>query len=786
MSSTDQSQEVLEPRHPKLLALCVFTVAAMTLCWPMLGGGFLLGDDQYVAGYSFRLFGAEMFRRTGDIPQWNPYLFGGLPFIAAMHGDIFYPTAWLRWILPMDTAMNLGFAMHLVLAGFAMYLLLRAFQVGWAGALVGGLAYELTGIVASLVKPGHDGKLFVSALAPLAFLALLRAIRGRNPAGYALFSLIVGLCILSPQTQMAYYLLVACGLWTIYLCWFDPDRPPGTRPPVAMAFALAAVGLGVAVAAIQVLPFLAYIPFSPRGEGGPSGGWEYAIGYSMPPEELLTTVLPQFNGMLEKYWGRSYFKLHTEYLGAVVVALAAIGIGDRSRTRLIRGLGVIAILFLFVALGGYTPFYRLWYEVMPMMKKVRAPGMAFYLVALPLAVYAGFGAERLLKRVVSPRALTLPLSILGGLALLGVVGVLESIATAFVPAEQAQRLAANGPDIRTGAFRLLLMVAASAAVFWAIWAGRLRHYAAAAALAAIVVVDLWSVDRNFFDFRPPAAELFAKDPITTRLGQEPKPFRVLDAGVYPGSVLMAYDIQSVLGYHGVELRFYDDLLGGKNQWRNLGSPNLHDLLAVRYLILPDSQQVPGFHAVAGPVPTSHGSTGLLYRRDTLPAYVRVIPAAAKLPEDQLVPTVIDPRFPLNDVVLLPDSASVSPDPIRGRIPDTTGVRATLTEWQPGSMRIALTGSDTKPRYLLVSETWYKDWSARVDGTPAAVHRGDHALMTIVIPPGAKEIALDFQSREYARGKLVSLLALLVIAGLSAWTVVARRRQGLAPGLPSNG
>ena len=136
---------------------------------------------------------------------------------------------------------------------------------------------------------------------------------------------------------MTYYLLVACRAMDLYLAVLAPDRPPGTRPPVALALRLAAVALGVAVSAIQVLPFLAYIPFSPRGEGGPSGGWEYAVSYSMPPEELLTTVLPQFNGMLENYWGRNYFKLHTEYLGAVVVALAAIGLGDRSRTRLIRG-----------------------------------------------------------------------------------------------------------------------------------------------------------------------------------------------------------------------------------------------------------------------------------------------------------------------------------------------------------------------------------------------------------------------------------------------------------------
>jgi hypothetical protein len=410
--------------------------------------------------------------------------------------------------------------------------------------------------------------------------------------------------------------------------------------------------------------------------------------------------------------------------------------------------------------------------------------MAFFLVALPVAVYAAFGTERLLRREVSPRSFAIPLAVLGAVGLLGVVGVLESAATLFVSPQQAPKLAANAPELQRGALRLLVVVALAGGVFWAIWTGRLRHYAAAAALGIVVVADLWSIDRRFFDFKTPPSELFADDAITAKLRQEPKPFRVLDTGVYPGSVLMAYSVQTVLGYHGNEVRFYDDLLGGKNEWRNLGSPALHDLLAVRYLLLPDSQAVPGFHPVSGPTPTRHGSTGILYQRDTLPDYVRVVPAAAKLPEDQVVPTVIDPRFPLNDVVLFPDTASVSPEPIRGGAPDTTAVRATLTEWRPGSMRIALAGSDTRPRYLLVSETWYKDWHARVDGAPAPVHRGDHALMAIVIPPGAREVTLDFESPEYARGKAISLVALLAIAGLYGWSLVTRRR--LAQGRPAHG
>jgi hypothetical protein len=346
-----------EPRRPALVAGVVFLLAALTLCWPMLAGRWLLGDDQYVAGYGFRLFGAEMFRATGHVPEWNPYLFGGLPFIAAQHGDIFYPTAWLRWILPIDTAMNIGFGSHIVLAGICLYAFLRALRVSWTGAVIGGLSYELSGIVASLVRPGHDGKLFVSALAPLALLALLRAIRERRLSGYGLLALVVGLAMLAPHYQMAYYLLVACALWTVYLVFLDPERPAGLRWPRELALAFAAVALGLAIAAIQIIPFLQYIPYSPRGVGGPSTGWDYAILFSMPPEEIVTTVLPQFNGVLDHYWGRNFFKLHTEYLGAIVMVLAWLGVTDRSRRRLVQALGAIALLFLLVSFGGHTPFY---------------------------------------------------------------------------------------------------------------------------------------------------------------------------------------------------------------------------------------------------------------------------------------------------------------------------------------------------------------------------------------------------------------------------------------------
>jgi hypothetical protein len=775
------SATAFEPRRAALLAAAVFVLAALTLCWPMLAGRWLLGDDQYVAGYGFRLFGAEMFRATGRIPEWNPYLFGGLPYIAAQHGDIFYPTAWLRWVLPVDTAMNLGFFAHIVLAGWCMYAFVRALGVTWTAAVTAGLAYELTGIVASLVRPGHDGKLFVSALAPLAFLALLRAIRGRRPAGYGLLALVVGLCLLSPHYQMTYYLLVASALWTAYLVFLDPERPAGLRWPVDLALAFGAVLVGLGIAAIQIIPFLQYIPYSPRGAGGPSAGWEYATLFSMPPEEIVTTVLPQFNGVLDHYWGRNVFKLHTEYLGAIVIVLAVLGVGDRSRRPTVRALGAIALLFLLIAFGGHTPFYTVWYELMPMMKKVRAPGMAFFLVALPMSVFAGFGTDRLLRRDVSFRMLAVPLGVLGGLALLGAAGVLQAVATVLASPEQAARVAANASALQLGSLRLLLVVAIGGGALWMVWRGWLAGAGAAAALAVVVVGDLWSVDRLFFEFRGPAAEIYRDDAVTSRLRAAPKPFRVLDVGVYQGSYLMAHDIQAMLGYHGNEERFYDELLGGKGQWRYAGSPTLLDLLGVRFLLLPEAQAVPGFHQVIGPVETTPGSPAVLLERDTVPAYARVMASAAKLAEDQIVPTVIDQRFPYGRIALFSDTASVSPEKIRpGQSPEPAPVTATVADWAPGQMRVTLAGSAATPTYLVVGENWYPDWHATVDGKPAAVHRADYALLSVVLPPGAREVRLWFASTAYPRGKLVTGVALLATLGLLAAPLWTRRRS------PANG
>jgi hypothetical protein len=776
-----------QPRRAGLIAFVVFLVPVVILFWPLLSGQFLGGihSDQYVAGFSFRNFGAEMFRATGGIPQWNPYLFGGMPYIGAMHGDIFYPTAWLRWVLPVGVAMGLGFALHIFLAGWFGYLFMRALRLDWTAALAGGLAYELTGIVLSMVHPGHDGKLFVSALTPLLLWALVRAIRDGRFWGYGAVALITGLIILTPHPPMTLYALMAAGLFTLYLVFLDDERDQRQTRVANLGLALAAVLVGAAIAAVQILPVYHYLPYSTRAVGHSASSYEYATAYALPPLELIGTVLPQFNGIGETYWGENFFKLHTEYLGAVVVALALIGLLARRRDRAMLTLGAIGGLFLLVSLGGHTPFYRIWYEVVPYIKKVRAPGMAFFLVALPVCVWAGAGVEALIRREVSPKRVFVIFGVLAAFGLLAATGALQGL-TESLTGGQPNRMAAaqaNAPYLVGGGIRLLVVALLGGAALWAATTGRLTGGLAAAAVALVVGGDLYSVDRQFVVFGPPTAQLFAKDSITTFLTSQPKPFRVFDApgesayqigSVYRGDFLMALGIPTVFGYHGNEEFIYDQLWGGKNVYQNMVSANLWDLWDVEFALVGGELEIPGYHKVIGPVPTTPGGTGVLYQRDTPSHYARVVPAAVKLPEDRLIPTVLDPKFPLNSVVLLADSATVTPAKLGGQLPVPSPVTARVTDWAPGAMSIALDSTDTRPTWLVIAETYYPDWQATVDGKPVPVFRGNAAQLTLELPAGARQVSLTFVGRGYGAGKVVSLLGLLVALGAIGAPMLRRR------------
>lgn len=782
------------PRFSALWATLTYAVCTLLLAWPALGGAFLVNpmSDQFIGGWPVRDFAGQALKAGQGIPQWNPYLFSGLPYIAAMHGDIFYPTALLRLLLPTDIGLTWGFILHLFFAGCFTYGFLRAWGLSFFPSLLGGAAYMLSGQIASLASPGHDGKLFVSALLPLGLWLLVRGVRDGRHWVWGAFALVVGLAVLSPHPQLLQYLLLASGSFALYLTL--AIRPDGTKLPrregmKRLLFALGAVLVGGAIGAVQYLPVMEYIPFSPRAGG--RGGYEFATRYSMPIEELINTYLPQFSGLLENYWGRNGIHLHSEYLGAPVLLLAGAAFGGMRRRAFRRfwlGLGLVALLW---ALGGYTPFYHLVYALVPGSKFFKAPSTIFYLVSFAVSVLAALGTERALEEGLSRRYLV-GWGIAGaGIALLATAGVFtalgQSIAASYAGGQFDELIASNKTAVILGAWRSFLFLGLSIGLL--LWASRQRDATRLLGwgLVALVVGDLWTIDRHYWMFSPPARVLYASDPATQFL-QSAEMGRVVvlpntQEGIaardpnYYGDGLMVHRVRLVRGYHGNELGRYQHLASREQpgDYGNFLTPAFWRLSNARYLYTNMPLSDSTLRQLLGPVKNSAGSTVYLYRLpgNNPPAWV--VPAIVKAGDTATAVTVIDPRFdPLR--VAIVDSTSSVPSQRLTALPEPLAAQPKVTRFAPGHITVALGAPAPAGAALVVSENYFPGWAAHVDGRPADVVRTDFTFLGVPLSPGATSVTLDFADPAYLRGKRVSLAAVAIALLLLAAGVFLERQR----------
>src|SRR6185503_5283617 len=221
---------------------------------------------------------------------------------------------------------------------------------------------------------------------------------------------------------------------------------------------------------------------------------------------------------------------------------------------------------------------------------------------------------------------------------------------------QGQPVASS--DIMFGAVTSAIALAAVAGVAWAGIRGRLAIAQWPIALALVIGVDLWLNAKQFWTYSTLDRDLYRADAVTERIKATPgpAPARALDLGllvgprphpVYPGAVLMAEDVPQLLGVHGFEIRYFVDVMGGRDEWRNMGNLHLWDLFAVHWVIVPAATQgldsIPGFTRVLRDAPTPTGSAQLFERIAPVP-YARIVPAAANLDSAQIVATLVDPRM----------------------------------------------------------------------------------------------------------------------------------------------
>ena len=205
----------------------------------------LLTDVTYLV-HPLLLWGAREIRE-GRLPLWNPQLFAGAPYLANPHTAMFFPLTWLLWVLPPAPALTLLAIAKLAMVGVATYWCGRRLALGRGAAAVGAVALMLSGqVVAWLQWPYTTTMAFLPLLVGVVELLRVRP----DARSVAALALAVALALFAGYPPGAAWAMLVAGVWALAVAH---TAVGGARSFFARV--AGGVALGMAAAAVQVLPF---------------------------------------------------------------------------------------------------------------------------------------------------------------------------------------------------------------------------------------------------------------------------------------------------------------------------------------------------------------------------------------------------------------------------------------------------------------------------------------------------------------------------------------------------
>ena len=534
-----------------------------------------------------------------------------------------------------------------------------------------------------------------------------------------------------------------------------------------MAAVVAALALGAAVAAIQILPFVEYL-FLSRGYT-----WRQFAGLNplaAPASTLITALVPRFLGehYADTYAGPLNYLEQTMYAGIPVLILAVVGsaVGVAAPRRDWRAIffaatGVLATLAVYGAPGVLQVI-----SALPLVKGATLTRIP--IVAITSAIVAAaFGVEALAARASDAERRR---------AMLAGTGAALAIAAAILAALTLQRsfLLRSMLSVETWRWSLwaLLLAAGTGLALVAFARRHLERGPVVAALTALVALDLFVAGVGFHRLQP-ADRVYPAVAELTRLRGEPGPFRVVGAkgALMPNSALV-YGLQDVRAYDGLGVAWYADLLDVALAWAQ--AHQQHELHARRLARARSARRpVP---ARAARVRRRPGALGADRRHDraALSQPPRAAPRGAR-------------RW------LRARRRRRPPPPARRR-----DRRAPRRAPRSRSRRLRIVRSAPPPRTRSAprasprtstsasrSTRTRRDAACsccRTRGSPAGArpstgHPPDRArqrrLPRRPVPPGRHRVVFDYAPASFRIGATISGVALLLIAG---WTALAERRR----------
>lgn len=713
--------------------------------------------------------------------------------------------------IPLPTSVAWFMVLHLFFGGVGTYLYCRVIGIGKWGALLGGLVFGLTTEHISLINAGHAQKIATISFAPLAFYLYEAGMHKKRLIWFLSAAFILAFQFFNYHWQIAFYTCLSIGVYGLLRlageAWADRgeiDR--GKRFITLFGMNLALLVFFLTTVSISLIPLANWSKDTNRGvhsgENQGKGGLnrEEAMSWSMPPEELVTFVIPGYFGFSRQeggenptnipayYWGRMHFTQTNDYLGLLPWLLLPLPIlfrRDRYTLLALAGVG----LSLFFAMGKYTLFYNLLYDNFPGINRFRVPKMILFVTAMSVGVLAARGMDILADP--AARASRLFRRYLAGLVALPVVLLLFLLVMklgASACIERLMPMIAEPTRYESGAHLVVsrwnnilfetgvaALIAGIYAIVMIVWSRSSKKVGLLyGALLLIFLIDVGRVNSKFlFTVEMPQKSRGMVTPVIDFLKKDSKEYRVMPMNGDPQQYSSA----------GLPTFFYS-MAVQQVRWQDIldtlsFASAVPDMLNLKYLIFDAAQyeaEQAQFGSKYSPVFYSPDGKEVVVKNNTVLPKTWLVPSAVVIADrQQRLATLLNPGFNPRDVALVetPPELPLAPPGAKG-IPGFVQVDT----YTAGKITVQ---AETKQNALLViGDKFYKGWRAFVGGKEVVIHPVNHVLRGIYLAPGKHTIEYRFDPIPYRIGKWLSLTSMgfFVIMLVREWRL--RKIAGSKP------
>lgn len=349
--------------------------------------------------YCWRSFTTETLLQ-GKIPLWCPYTFGGYPFLASLQPAVFYPATILYLFLPINIAYNTEILVTMLLMAIFMYLWLRELSLAKVSTLIGIIIFIFSGFVAYRIYAGHINHIRALLWLPLIFYLTQKGLKAKNNYRLLIYGIICGWMvsfqISAGIPQFVIYTMLALFLF-IFIAIVSSDK----NFKKGIIFIAIINVLGGLLSSIQILSTLEGFKLSCINKS-----FDYATSFSLPPVGLLTFIFPNFfgsplsNNYKSHLTGGYYWELQN-YLSVIALLLTFVALisvllkskkSSRSSNYIVM-MFYISIFSIIIALGKYTPIFRILYYIIPGIKGTQSPSRALGILSFSIGTLSAFGFQ---------------------------------------------------------------------------------------------------------------------------------------------------------------------------------------------------------------------------------------------------------------------------------------------------------------------------------------------------------------------------------------------------------